>query len=201
MTFSAPSGGISDITFATLATPTETINQYYPVVNYNANASPASQLNATFDGLSAVTQASFTGPNSIASEQTQAVMPVSSSFWFPFGFSSTWSGAAGTVDIAIDAGNFDGAPSAGNWNFNVYISCAASNAVYTNGTASGTTPAVPPSTSTDKANRYLAAAVNLPGSCAAGIPARVWVQRVADTGGTTGARPYPVGVLVTVRGN
>ncbi len=119
------------------------------------------------------------------------------------GFSSTWSGSAGTVDVALDMGNWAGTPSAGNWNFNVYLGCVATGGGvdYTYGTASATTAAPPPGTADTNYQRYLANAVNIPASCTAGRPARIVVQRVADTGGTTGIAANSIGTQVTVRGN
>jgi hypothetical protein len=112
--------------------------------------------------------------------------------------SPTWSGAAGTVDLAVVASNADGAPAAGNWTLNVYAGCAAASGAFSYGTAS-TISAVPPGL--HNFQRYSATALNLPGSCAAGSPMQFWVQRTADSGGTTGVNAFLTSMEVAIRGN
>jgi hypothetical protein len=112
--------------------------------------------------------------------------------------SATWSGAAGTVDVSLVASNADGASAGGSWTLNIYAGCAAANGAYTFGsaTAISTTPV-----GLNNFQTYSATGINLPGSCAANQPMQFWVQRAADTGGTTGVHPFAISMEVVIRGN
>lgn len=147
--------------------------------------------NAAFGGTA------FTGPNAIAAQYSQLVLAVNDWVYAAKTAGPTWSGAAGTVDIAVSVYHIDGAPAAGNWNFNFYVGCAATGAVHTYGAAT-TVTSVPGSAGLAT---YAATGLALPAACAANKPMQFWLQRVADTGGATGVRMGVVGMLVTIRGN
>jgi len=112
--------------------------------------------------------------------------------------SSTWSAAAGTVDVNWTSITRD-APSAGTWNFSVYVGCAAVNGDFTYGSAS--TLAVTAPSVLGKFNTYKVTGVNLPGSCAADLPMQFWIIRGADTGGNTLANIALTSIEVVMRGN
>ncbi len=141
--------------------------------------------------------ASATGPNSIAYKIGLIVLNVNDWAMVAKKASSTWSAAAGTVDISLVATNIDGAPSAGSWNLNFYVGCAATASAFTYGTAT-TVTATPMSAGF---STFTATGLNLPASCAAGKPMQFWVQRIADTGGTTGVRVSASTLEVVIRGN
>lgn len=139
----------------------------------------------------------FTGPNSIAAHFAQNIMAVNDWVFVSKQSSSTWSAAAGTVDVSLVAFAIDGAPSAGNWNLNFYIGCAASASAFTYGAAT-TVTSVPNSAGF---STYTATGLALPAACAASKPMQFWVQRVADTGGVTGVRVGAVMIETVIRGN
>jgi hypothetical protein len=81
---------------------------------------------------------------------------------------------------------------------NVYVGCAAANGAFSYGTASTITAAPP---GLHNFQRYLTTGLNLPGSCAANSPMQFWVQRTADSGGTTGVNPFLTSMEIVIRGN
>jgi hypothetical protein len=182
----------------------QTINQYFSVGDYNQNStlfylvqSPSALVYCGSGGGSA----NQTGPNSLSYRLYGLLAAINDWEFFRWQAPSTWSAAAGTVDLAIDASNcWDGSTSAGSWNFNFYVGCAASGAYATYGTAS-TAVGTPPATASAGIKTYSVTGLNLPAACAANVPMEFWVQRVADTGGTTGARPVIYGLRLTMRGN
>ena len=141
---------------------------------------------------------SATGPNSVAYTIAGLPLAVNGVAMVAKKASSTWTAAAGTADLAVVATNADGAPSAGNWTLNVYVGCAAANGAFSYGTASTITAAPP---GLHNFQRYLTTALNLPGSCAANSPMQFWVQRTADSGGTTGVNPFLTSMEIVIRGN
>jgi len=141
---------------------------------------------------------SATGPNGISYSVAGMPLPVGGAVMVAKKASSTWSGAAGTVDVSILASNGDGAAAPGNWNVNVSVGCAAANGAFSYGTASAISAAP---AGLHNFQLYSAAGLNLPGSCAANSLMQFWVQRAADTGGTTGVNPFLVSVEVAMRGN
>jgi hypothetical protein len=162
-----------------------------------SSAAGGGVASATYTSVAAATF-SATGPNSIS--YTVAGLPLASNgaVMVAKKASPTWSGAAGTVDLAVVATNADGVPAAGNWTLTVYAGCAAANGVFSYGTAS-TISAVPPGL--HNFQRYSTTALNLPASCAANSPMQFWVQRAADTGGTTGVNAFLTAMEVVMRGN
>lgn len=175
---------------------TSTITHYFPISYYINGALQYNILTAEVTGQ----HWTVTGPNSISLSQAGLYINVNDWFQANDGFSTTWNGTS-TVDLGFDAANFGGTPSAGNWNFNFYLGCAAANSTWTYGTASATTPAVPPSTANGPQTRYTATNVNIPASCGPNIPIQIIVQRTADTGGSTGVTPLGIGIQITIRGN
>jgi hypothetical protein len=147
-----------------------------------------------------VTPTSFsaTGPNSISYSLVGLSLPVNGSVMVAKKASPTWTGAAGTVDLAVVATNADSTPAAGNWTFNVYAGCAAANGAFTYGTASAITAAPP---GLHNFQRYLTSGLNLPGTCAANSPMQFWVQRTADSGGATGVNAFLTSMEIVIRGN
>jgi hypothetical protein len=141
---------------------------------------------------------SATGPNSVAYTIAGLPLAVNGVVMVTKKASPTWTGTAGAVDLTVVATNADGAPAAGNWTLNVYAGCAAANGAFTYGTAS-TISAAPPSL--HNFQRYVATGLNLPGSCAADSPMQFWVQRAADSGGTTGVNAFLTSLEVVIRGN
>jgi hypothetical protein len=140
---------------------------------------------------------SATGPNSIAYKIGLVALNVNDWAMVTKKASSTWNAAAGTVDISLVVTNIDGAPAAGSWNLNFYVGCAATGSAFTYGTATAVT-ATPVSSGF---STITAAGLNLPANCAAGKPMQFWVQRIADTGGTTGVRASASVMEVVIRGN
>jgi hypothetical protein len=141
---------------------------------------------------------SATGPNSVAYTIAGLPLAVNGVVMVAKMASPTWTAAAGTVDLAVVATNADGAPAAGNWTLNVYAGCAAANGAFSYGTASTITAAPP---SLHNFQRYLTTGLNLPGSCAANSPMQFWVQRTADSGGTTGVNAFLTSMEIVIRGN
>ena len=179
----------------------QTIIANWPMCGYNATlgGTPAPLFNWT-NSTSGCGHGSFTGPSSISyllygldlAQTTDSVMVQMES-------SSTWSAAAGTIDVSLAIYNFgQGAPSAGNCNINVYIGCQTAGSNFTYGTAS-TITATPPANNLEKI--YTATSLNLPASCAASVPMQVWVHPVADTGGSTGVIVQLASIQTTIRGN
>ncbi len=155
---------------------------------------------APLAAYSSVTAARFTatGPNSISYAVAGFPLSVNDAVMVTKKASPTWSGAAGTVDVSLVASNADGASAGGSWTLNIYAGCAAANDAYSYGsaTAISTTPV-----GLNNFQTYSVSGINLPGSCAANRPIQFWVQRAADTGGTTGVHPFMISMEVVIRGN
>lgn len=103
--------------------------------------------------------------------------------------------AAGTVDIGWVTVNREGASGGGQWNFSVYLGCAANDSNFTYGTAS--TLSVTPTSTAGLISNYRVTAVNVPAACGAHKPMQVWIFRTADTGGSTGLNVGMVSIDVT----
>jgi hypothetical protein len=113
--------------------------------------------------------------------------------------SSTWSAAAGTVDVTLVATQNDGTPATGSWSFTFYIGCASlANGTVTFGTGS-TVTGTPPSAY--RWQSFTATSVNLPASCTAGSMMQFWVLHNADTGGSTGVNARAASIETVIRGN
>jgi hypothetical protein len=154
-------------------------------------------VSATYSSVAAGTF-SATGPNTISYTVAGLPLAVNGALMAAKKASPTWSGAAGSVDLTLVASNADGVPAAGNWTLTVYVGCAASNGAFTYGTAS-TISAVPPGL--HNFQRYSTTGLSLPVSCAASSPMQFWVQRAADSGGTTGVSAFLIAMEVVMRGN
>jgi hypothetical protein len=160
---------------------------------------PGAQSQDTSSCCSGAGALAASGPNSISYQTAGDILAATDWVMVEKRASHTWSGAAGTIDLSLTAINFDGIPAAGTWNLNFYVGCAVPNAQFTYGTATLVT-AAPPSAKFLSAT-YTASGVNLPGSCGPDAPMQFWVQRAADTGGTTAVRPLAMILDVTIRGN
>ena len=112
--------------------------------------------------------------------------------------SSTWSAAAGTIDVSFMAINRDG-NGGSNYNISVYAGCSTPGSTgsdFTYGTAS--TVSIATGSTTGVVSTYTAAGVNLPGSCAASSPLQIWLVRGADSN-TSNLALYQI--QATIRGN
>jgi hypothetical protein len=110
--------------------------------------------------------------------------------------SSTWSAAAGTVDINAWMLNIDGAPGAGSDTVDISIGCwAGSGGSLTYGAAS-TVTWTPPAL-----NKMvlISATPALPGACAAGT--LIYVKFSGGGNGGTGVEPRLHMVEMVIRGN
>src|SRR5260370_755041 len=145
-------------------------------------------VSATYSSVAAGTF-SATGPNTISYTVAGLPLAVNGALMAAKKASPTWSGAAGCRDLTLVASNADGRPACREWALTVYVGCAASNGAFTDGTAS-TISAVPPGL--HNFQRYSTAGLSLPVSCAASSPMQFWVQRAADSGGTTGVSAFVI---------
>ncbi len=162
----------------------------------SGSASGASILAAYSTTAAAVMTA--TGPNTLAYSVAGIPLDINGAVMVTKTASPTWSAAAGTIDVSIYVSNADGAPAAGNWNLNVYAGCATAGGTFSYAVASTITAAPP---AHNDFQTFVAAGLALPTSCAASSPLQFWVQRTADSGGTTGVKAFAVSMEVVIRGN
>jgi hypothetical protein len=145
-----------------------------------------------------VSTVSGTGPASQSYAIGSILIYHSQSLMVTKQISSTWSAAAGTIDVSFTAINRDG-NGGSNYNISVYAGCSTPGSTgsdFTYGTAS--TVSIATGSTTGVVSTYTAAGVNLPGSCAASSPLQIWLVRGADSN-TSNLALYQI--QATIRGN
>jgi len=140
------------------------------------------------------------GPNSIAynvcfvplTSTNDAVMVESQA-------TSHWGASIHSVDVFALLWQNDGTTGGGAWQIELILGCAAASS----GTFSYVSAVVDSSSppAQYQYETYIAANLTPTSPCAAGSPIQVWVQRQADSGGSTGLTPRVVSVQLVMRGN
>ena len=155
-----------------------TDRQTFLMVSNPSNGAP--NILATDTNMTEIS-AALSGPNSISAKLGTLQMTPSDWVIVSKKLSSTWTPAAGSIDVSFSEVNLQGAPNAGtSWRFTIYLGCAAAGANFTYGV--GTQITVTPG-SAGLSVYGAVAGVNtlaIPASCTAGVPIQAVIQRNSD---------------------
>jgi hypothetical protein len=144
----------------------------------------------------------ITGPNSTAYNVCQ--IPLTStgdSVMVQTQTTPIWRAGLHSVDVIAILWQNDGTPALGTWQISFVVGCAPVNNSG-GGTFSYVVGAIDSSTPPNQFQYESFLANNLtPTGCVAGSFLQIWVQRQADSGGSTGVTPRVVSLQITMRGS